>query len=340
MTRGRVSNQPRVQRTPAEQTRYYLDLYRDALDPAAHARVITRADELGLVFPEEELQIIAALDTPAKVQEFLNTRVYYHNDHSSEDQEETAIPPRLVLQTGAAHCFEGALFAYAVNFLQGHSPRMVLLESSQDSDHNLVVYQDPTTGLWGSNAHSGYPHLDGRPAQYPTVRALAESYYPYYYSDYSLDPNDLTLVGYSEPFDLVDKYGPAWIATEKPVWDIYYTYVDAQIRLHYLFDDSGASHSYPVIRALQERWIEIDQGKAAVNVGRLPPEAQAVWHAFWRVYDSREKHARGEAREIEKKFMRLTGTTPIDLQDNAEDMQDYVDRGHTLEQLGIIAKRA
>lgn len=336
MTRGLVSNQPRVQRSPADQIRYFLGLYRNQVDPVAHARVVARARELELQFSEEELLIIAALDTPTKVQEFLKTRLYYKNDHSTEGQEETAIPPRQVLQTGAAHCFEGALFAYAVNFLQGHSPRMVLLESSQDSDHNLVVYQDPTSGLWGSNAHSGYPHLDGRPAQYPTVRALAESYYPYYYSDYSLDPKDLTLVGYSEPFDLVDKYGAGWIATLEPVWDIYYTYVDAHTRLHYLFDDSGEAHLYPVIRALEEGWITIDKrGKASVNPDRLLPEAQSVWHAFWRAYAPKEKHARGEAREIETEFMHLTGTTPIDLQDNAEDMQDYFDRGYTLEQLGI-----
>ena len=30
----------------------------------------------------------AALDTPARVQEFLNTQIYYNNDHASPDLEE------------------------------------------------------------------------------------------------------------------------------------------------------------------------------------------------------------------------------------------------------------
>ena len=137
------------------------------------------------------------------------------------------MPPRLVLRTGMAHCFEGAMFAYAVNFLHGHEPRLLMLEASQDADHNLVVCRDPRTGLWGANAQSRYPGLVGRPAEYPSLRALADSYVPFYFSDRTLDPTDLTLVGYSEPIDLTAKFGTAWMGSEAPLWDIYYTYVDA-----------------------------------------------------------------------------------------------------------------
>jgi len=319
---------PTARLGPDEQIKIFLDVYRDAAGPAAVARLTARARELGLAFAENELAILAALDTPARVQEFLNTQVYYNNDHASPDMEETAMPPRLVLQTGLAHCFEGAMFAYAVNYLHGHHPHLVLLEASQDSDHNLVVFQDPQTGLYGCNAHSRYPRLDGRAAEYPTLRAMAESYYPYYYSDRTNNPNDLTLVGYSDLFDLVAQFGVAWMASFQPLWDIYYTYIGDAISFHYLFDDSNEAHLYPLLRALKDRWIQFDAaGQPCVSVESLPPEAQEVWRAFWRAYDS------SEAREIELRFMRLIGTTPIDLTDNAEDLRYFLERGYRIEQL-------
>jgi hypothetical protein len=184
------------------------------------------------------------------------------------------MPPRLVLRTGMAHCFEGATFAYAVNFLHGREPRLVMLEASQDADHNLIVCRDPVTGLYGSNAQSRYPGLVGRPAEYPTIRALAESYVPFYYSDRTLDPKDLTLVGFSEPIDLAAKYGTAWMGSEAPLWDIYYTYVDDTVPFHYFVDDPGRPHLYPAVRALKENWVRLDAaGVPFVSLDDLPAAA-------------------------------------------------------------------
>ena len=185
------------------------------------------------------------------------------------------MPPRLVLRTGVAHCFEGAMFAYAVNFLHGHEPRLVMLEASQDADHNLIVCRDPSTGLFGANAHSRYPGLVGRPAEYPTLRALAESYVPFYYSDRTLDPNDLTLVGFSEPVDLAVKFGTAWMGSMEPLWDIYYTYINDSVLFHYFFDDPGRPHLYPAVRALKENWVRLDAaGEPFVSLDDLPPGAK------------------------------------------------------------------
>jgi len=248
------------------------------------------------------------------------------------------MPPRRVLQTGAAHCFEGALFAYAVNYLHAHNPRWVLLEASQDSEHNLILWRDARTGLYGCNAHSAYPHLDGRRAQFATLRALVQSYAPYYFTDYTRDPNDLSLVGYSEPFDLIAKFGVEWIARDAPLWDIYYTYIDDTWRFHYLDDESSAPHLYPVIRALKEKWIEIDaQGKPFVNVANLPRDAQTLWRAFWNLHGDHQtyRRPRGEEAEIEKRFFRLTGTTPIDLEDNAFDLQFFLAAGFHLGQIVV-----
>lgn len=334
MSRSEIPGQPLQQLEPAEQVKFFADLYRSRVNPEAHTRLITHTRELRLNFDDDELVILAALDTPAKVQEFLNTQIYYNNDHASADTEETAMSPRRVLQTARAHCFEGAMFAYAINFLHGHEPRLIMLEASQDSEHNLVVFQDPQTKLYGVNAHSAFQNLDGRPTQYSTIRAIAESYYPYYYSDRTRNPAHLTLVGYSNPFDLIPKFGVAWMASEEPLWDIYYTYIDDTITFHYLFDDSNETHLYPLVRALKEKWIRMGmQSQPCVSVVDLPPAAQELWAKFWQVFDPNDTRPRGTAREIEKQFQKLTGTTPIDLTENVEELKYFLEGGYRIEQI-------
>ncbi|MCL4393874.1 MAG: hypothetical protein M1482_03540, partial [Chloroflexi bacterium] len=310
--------------------------YRPAIDAGALERFRSHVRELGLNFEEDELTVLATLDTPARVQEFLNTQVYYNFDHSAVEQEETARPPRLVLRSGVAHCFEGAIFAFAVDWLHGHAPRWALLEASQDSEHNLVVLQDPQTGLYGCNAHSADVGLDGRPCEYESVRAMAESYHPYYFSDRTRIPTDISVVGYSDPFDFVGRFGYRWMDAQEMLWDIYYTYIDDTVTFHYLFDDSGETHLYPVLRALKEGWIAFDQqGKPFVEVSRLPSEARALWAKFWELHgDNRTyRRPRGKEAELEQVFMRLTGTTPIDLDDNAFDLQFYLAAGYRVEDL-------
>lgn len=324
-----------VRLSPTDQVKYFADLYRRVVNPVKLAWFKSRCVGLGLYFTDDELTVLAALDTPDKVQQFLNTQLYYNNDHASVELEETAMPPRCVLQTGIAHCFEGAMFAYAVDYLHGYNPRLVVLEASQDSEHNLVVYHDARTGLYGCNAHSAFPNLDGRRAEYASIRAMGESYIPFYYSDRTHDPNDLTLIGYSNEFDLIAKYSTSWMASEKSMWDIYYTYIDDTWRFHYFVDDPGTPHFYPVIRALKENWIRIDaHGKPFVSVSDLPTDAQKLWDDFWREYGANDgRRPQGKVREIEKEFFRTTGTTPIDLDDNAFDFQFYLDAGYRIEQI-------
>ncbi|MDE3089642.1 MAG: hypothetical protein KGJ80_09725, partial [Chloroflexota bacterium] len=105
---------------------------------------------------------------------------------------------------------------------------------------------------------------------------------------------------------------------------------------HFIFDDSGKTHLYPVIAALKNRWIQIDAlGKPYVSVSDLPPRAQELWHAFWRVNGDNTlyRRPRGEARQIELEFLRVTDTTPIDLDDNAFDFQFYLESSHRIEDL-------
>ena len=321
-------------RAPAEQTKYFADVYRASINRESFSRVQSNVAKFKLHFSDDELLVIAALDTPDKVQEFLNTQIYYNNDHASVDTEETVMPPRRVLQTGLAHCFEGAMFAYAVNFLHDYKPTWVLLEATQDSDHNLVIHRDTFTGVYGCNAHSAFPNLDGRRAEYPTIQTMAESYRQYYYSDRTNNPNDLTLIGYSDEFDLA-KFGTAWMASEENLWDIYYTYVDDSVRFHF-FDSPNKLHLYPLVHALRETWITLDaQGKPFVNVAHLPQHAQELWHTFWQLHGNPEPYRRpiGTALAIEQEFFRVTNTTPIDLADNAFDFQFFLASGYRIKDL-------
>mgnify|MGYP007088118697 CR=1 FL=1 len=324
-----------VRVAPEAKLREFAGRYGGTGDREAAERFAARCEALGLRFSPDEQTVLAALDTPARLQGFLDTELYYNDDHASVDQDETAMPPRLVLRTGLAHCFEGAMFAYAVNFLHGHDPRLVMLEASQDADHNLVVFKDARTGLFGSNAQSRYPGLVGRPAEYATVRALAETYVPFYYSDRTLDPKDLTLVGFSDGIDLAAKYGSAWMASEEPLWDIFYTYVDDTVPFRYFLNDPGRPHHYPAVRALEENWVRLDAaGEPFVSLADLPPAAKDVWDEFWRAYGPEDgPRPRGRASEIEREFFRLTGTTPIDLEDIAFDLQFYLAAGYRIDQL-------
>ena len=113
-------------------------------------------------------KLLRRLSTPEKIQRYLDDLPY-----NKEKSGETCRSPRLVMEYNTAHCFEGAMFAYAVNTLHGHEPRLVLLEASQDSDHNLVVYRD-AHGLYGCNA------LRLRVWEAPDLaaaRALVEDYF-------------------------------------------------------------------------------------------------------------------------------------------------------------------
>lgn len=327
------------QLSPGQQIAYYVKRVSARVHPASLARVRARVRELQLDFTDDEILILAALDNPRRVQWFLDNEIYYNNDHAHPEQEETSMPPRMVLRTGMAHCFEGALFAYAVNDLHGFDPRWMLLEGTRDVDHNLVVYQDHHAVRWGCNAHSGYPHLGGRDPEFFTLREIAETYYPHYYSGYTNDPRDLTIIGYSEPVDLTKKFGVQWMAQLEPLWDLYYLLVDDTWTFHQMTPPYGAqyrhpndTHLYMSIAALKNGWIE-SQPRVHVNVNRLPPAAQALWHQFWETFEPAGHLPRGRAAEIEGEFYKLTGTTPIDLNFNVEELGYFLDRGYRIEQL-------
>jgi hypothetical protein len=160
-------------------------------------------------FTKQELKLIKKLNTPAKVQKFLDDIPYNFRD--------TYWSFRKVAKNKTANCFEGVLFAAAILSQHSYKPLIVCMEANDDIDHNIFVYKK--NNKWGSIAISRDEELRGRKPIYKTIRALVMSYYPYYYNWYTGDLNDITLRGFSDPIDL-SKFDKDWILTSRNLYFI------------------------------------------------------------------------------------------------------------------------
>src|SRR3990167_10009995 len=134
---------------PAARVADFATRYSPLIDDQSLQFIQDRVTTMGLTFSPDEISLIASLNTTEKIQMFMDRELVYNNDHDVKATEETAFLPRQVLQSGSAHCFEGGIFAYTVAYLHGYDPRMVLLESTQDVHHNVVIYQDRVTRNYG-----------------------------------------------------------------------------------------------------------------------------------------------------------------------------------------------
>ena len=95
-------------------------------------------------FNKEEMRILRSLDTPQKIQDFLETlRINF------EPGGDTLMSPRVVLRERRAHCIEGALLAASALMIHGHKPLLMDLRSvERDFDHVVSLFQ--IDGHWGA----------------------------------------------------------------------------------------------------------------------------------------------------------------------------------------------
>jgi hypothetical protein len=121
-------------------------------------------------FTRAERALVAGLNTPAKVQRYLNALPYNTEPHGRA----TLRSFRGVLRNHCAHCLEAALFAATAMENRGYPPLLMSLESIDLLDHVIFVYR--TARGWGSVARSRDPGLHGRKPVFRTPRALALSY--------------------------------------------------------------------------------------------------------------------------------------------------------------------
>jgi hypothetical protein len=120
-------------------------------------------------FTARERALVARLDTPYKVQRWLNALPY-----NNETRGETLRTLRGVLRTGHAHCLEAAISAATILEQHGYPPLVMSIESADLLDHVIFIYRRPSG--WGSVARSRDPGLHGRRPVFRTRRDLALSY--------------------------------------------------------------------------------------------------------------------------------------------------------------------
>jgi hypothetical protein len=160
-------------------------------------------------FTAAELTVFRKLNTPEKIQRFLDDLAY-----NNEPDGPTCRSPRSVLRDRTAHCMEGSLFAAAALRMMGEPPLLLDFEAVRDDDHVLAVFQ--TRGHWGAVAKSNYSGLRYREPVYRTLRELAMSYFEHYYNL----RREKTLRNYSRPVNLKRFDSIHWMTAEEDVWTI------------------------------------------------------------------------------------------------------------------------
>lgn len=161
-------------------------------------------------FTRAELRTFRRLNTPHKIQRFLDHEIGYNKETNGA----TCYSPRRVLRHGVAYCMEGALMAAAALRMLGYPPLIVDLEAVRDDDHVLAVYRD--RGLWGAVAKSNFNFLRFREPVYRSVRELVMSYFDLYYNL----RGEKTLRNYSRPVNLARFDKIQWMSSEKDLWAI------------------------------------------------------------------------------------------------------------------------
>jgi hypothetical protein len=158
-------------------------------------------------FRRDEWAALRRLNTPERIQRFLDAEIAYHHGRSCRS-------PRRVLADRVAQCLEGALFGAAALRANGFPPLLLDLEAVRDDDHVLALYR--VHGCWGAIAKSNYSGLRFREPVYRTLRELAISYFEHYYNP----EGEKTLRSYSRPVNLERFDALHWMTAEEDLWPI------------------------------------------------------------------------------------------------------------------------
>lgn len=161
-----------------------------------------RFEDSGL--EKKDWRILKSLNTPAKIQNFLNKMPFNFEKHG---QTHTSVA--VTLKRNKAHCFEGALVAAAALWIQGRRPLLLdLVTIRPDFDHVVTLFEQ--NGFFGAVSKTNHAVLRYREPIYRDVRELVMSYFNEYY----LGDGRKTLRKYSEPFDL-SKEESCWLTTKE-----------------------------------------------------------------------------------------------------------------------------
>ncbi len=169
-------------------------------------------------FTSDELRILRPLNTPKKIQNFLDTIPM-----NFELNGDTCLSPRRVLRERLSHCMEGAMLAAVALRLAGWKPLVVDLKTNmRDVDHVIAVFE--IHGYWGAISKTNHGVLRYREPIYKNIRELAMTYF----HEYFLDDGAKTMRSYSVPVDL-SRFDPrGWMTAEENVWYVPHAVDDAR----------------------------------------------------------------------------------------------------------------
>jgi hypothetical protein len=180
-----------------------------------------------------EFAILATLDTPQKIQTFLNAIPINH-----ELEGETILSVREVLRQRRAHCIEGAFLAACALWLHGEPPLLLHLDCDlSDYPHVIAVFR--RKGGWGAISKTNGSTLRYRDPVYRTLRELAMSYFHEYFNKHYVK----TLRSYSRPLDLRTVDPALWVTNERACEEIHERLVQAR--------------HYPLVSRTQERLLAL-----------------------------------------------------------------------------------
>jgi hypothetical protein len=156
-----------------------------------------------------EYRTLARLDTPRKIQTFLDAI-----PQNFEIGGQTCLSVREVLKQRRAMCIEGAMLAACALWINGEPPLLFDLKAKGDYDHVVAIYR--RGGCWGALSKTNSVPLRGRDPVYRNLRELAMSYF----HEYANRRNQKTLRSYSLPYDLRRMKPEEWITNGKHCWDV------------------------------------------------------------------------------------------------------------------------
>ena len=180
---------------------------------------------------KEELKFLKNMDSPVKIQDYLDSIPYNHGIDSKS--------PRYVLQKGSAHCLEGAVLAAACLRNLGFRPLIVDLRAVNDDDHLIAVFK--VNNCWGAIAKSNFTTLRFREPFYKNIRELCMSYFDFYFNTIG----QKTLRAYASPYDISRYDSRKWMTTSD---DLEYIGSDIDKQRHFPLIDNENAKSLSKVR--------------------------------------------------------------------------------------------
>jgi hypothetical protein len=197
-------------------------------------------------FTKTEKALLKKLNTPAKIQDFLN-KIPFNFEKNGID---TFKSPLFVVREKNAHCIEGALLGAYILSLHGFTPYLLHLQTTEkDFDHVVVPFKQ--NGYWGALSKTNHSVLRYREPVYQTIRELVMSYF----HEYFLDDGAKTLRRYSKPLNLSRFKGKEkdWATDDKDLW-----YIDRALDKVKHYDILSKSQT---LRLRKADPVEIQAGK-------------------------------------------------------------------------------